>query len=248
MNDLVSIIMPNYNSAKYVKATIESVLAQTYTNWELLFVDDCSTDNSLEIVRAFNDDRIRILQNEKNSGAAISRNYALREAKGRWIAFLDSDDLWEESKLTRHIAFMQKEDIAFSFTDYSVINDDNELITQFKPKKEIYDYKAILKHCAIGCSTVIYDKNQLDTVYMPENAIKREDFACWLTILRNGTKGVCLHDSLTKYRVHSNSVSSNKCKMIKYQWNVYRKLEKLNIFQALYYIANWGIRGLLKYK
>ena len=178
MNDLVSIIMPNYNSAKYVKATIESVLAQTYTNWELLFVDDCSTDNSLEIVRAFNDDRIRILQNEKNSGAAISRNYALREAKGRWIAFLDSDDIWKETKLTQHIAFMQKGDIAFSFTDYSVINDDNDILTNFKPKKDIYDYKAILKHCAIGCSTVIYDKNKLDTVYMPEDAIKREDFAC----------------------------------------------------------------------
>lgn len=245
---LVSIVMPNYNSEKYLKATIDSVLAQTYTNWELLFVDDCSTDSSLEIVRSYNDSRIKILQNEKNSGAAVSRNYALREAKGKWIAFLDSDDLWIPEKLEKQLAYMQNNDISFSYTDYEVIDEDNKIISTFKPKLDVCKYKDILKHNCIGCLTVIYNTDKLGKVFMPTDAIKREDLACWLAILKSGEEGHCLHESLAQYKVHSNSVSSNKFKMMKYQWNVYRKVEGINVFKSLCYLISWAIAGVLKYR
>ena len=120
---LVSVIMPCYNAAAYIGASIESVQAQTYTNWELLIVDDCSTDDSLAVVARYDDPRIRVLKNEKNSGAAVSRNYALREAKGKWIAFLDSDDLWEKEKLEKQIAFMVENEYHFSYTKYSHIDE-----------------------------------------------------------------------------------------------------------------------------
>lgn len=248
MGELVSIIMPNYNGAKYLQETLNSVLAQSYTNWELLFVDDCSTDNSLEIVQAIQDERIRILKNENNSGAAKSRNYALCEAKGKWIAFLDSDDLWTPEKLEKQIAFMETNAYVFTFTDYALVDKEDKIITVYKPKKDNCSYKDILQHCYIGCSTVMYDKDALGEISMPEKAIKREDFACWLMILKKTEKAYCLHESLMQYRIHKGSVSSNKTKMVKYQWNVYRKVERLSIIKSCYYMLHWAIRGVLKYK
>ena len=245
---LVSIIMPNYNAAKFIGATIDSVIAQTYQNWELIIVNDCSSDNSMEIIRQYSDDRIRVIENAVNSGAAISRNNAIKAACGRWIAFLDSDDLWEKDKLSKHLQFMVQKKAAFSFTHYSVLNSENEFITEFAPKKDIYDYHDILRHCYIGCSTVIYDSEKTGKVYMPTDATKREDFACWLQILKTGENAVCFHECLTTYRVHSNSASSNKLKMAKYQWRVYRKIEKISLFKSLYYLASWAIMGFLKYR
>ena len=182
---LVSIIMPNYNSAKFIKDTIDSVVAQTYKNWELIIVDDCSSDSSLEIIQQYNDNRIHVIKNSSNSGAAISRNNALDVANGRWIAFLDSDDLWDKNKLYKHLQFMAQSKSSFSFTHYSVMNNENELITEFSPSKDIYNYDTILKHCYIGCSTVIYDSKKIGKIYMPTDAIKREDFSCWLKILKS---------------------------------------------------------------
>lgn len=245
---LVSIIMPNYNSGEFIKETIDSVLAQTYTNWELIIVDDCSTDDSLAIVKRYADDRIRIIKNEENSGAAISRNRAIESAMGRWIAFLDSDDLWSSNKLSKHLKFMAETNTAFSFTHYLVLNSENQIINEFTPSKDEYAYVDILKHCSIGCSTVIYDSERLGKRYMPPEAVKREDFACWLQILKEKTRAVCFHELLTTYRIHNNSVSSNKFHMIKFQWNVYRRVEKLSFFKSLYYIAHWAIRGVLKYR
>lgn len=245
---LVSIIMPNYNSKKYVEQTINSVISQTYQNWELLFVDDCSTDGSLEIVRSFGDERIKIFQNETNSGAAVSRNYALREAKGKWIAFLDSDDLWEPTKLSEQLAFMVENGYDFTCTHYSTLNENNNASSIFAPKKDVYTYKDILRHCYIGCLTVVYNAESLGKVDMPTNAEKREDLACWLRILKKGTNVVCLHKNLATYKIHQNSVSTNKLKMAKYQWNVYRKVERINCFKSLFYLACWAIKGILKYR
>lgn len=245
---LVSIIMPNYNSEKYVEETIKSVLSQTYQNWELIFVDDCSTDKSLDIAKSFKDDRIKILQNSTNSGAAVSRNLAIKQAKGKWIAFLDSDDLWTCNKLDTQLKYMKDNDVSFCFTDYDVVNEENEMVSVFKPKLAVCSYKDILKHNHIGCLTVIYDAEKLGKVEMPTDAIKREDVACWLKILKGGVKGFCLHENLAKYKVHSNSVSSNKLKMMKYQWQVYRKVEKINFFKSIYYLACWAINGIFKYR
>ncbi len=249
MSALVSIITPTYNAAEYIRETIRSVQAQTYTNWELIIVDDCSTDNTEDIVKEYLvDERIRYVKTAENSGAAKTRNTGIRLSKGKWIAFLDSDDLWEENKLSKHIDFMQREKLAFSFTSYNVINDRNQIISKFEPKKDRYDYKDILKHCYIGCSTAIYDSEALGKVEMPEAAIKREDFACWLQILKMGISGGCLHENLTRYRIREKSVSSNKFKMIKYQWNVYRKIEELSVFKSVYYLSHWAIRGIFKYR
>jgi len=245
---LVSIVMPNYNSEKYLEETIKSVIAQTYKNWELLFVDDCSSDNSLEIIRSFGDDRIKILKNEVNSGAAVSRNYAIEVANGRWIAFLDSDDLWLPQKLEKQIAYMQSKNISFSFSDYEVVDENNNVTTKFVPKLDVCTYRDILKHNHIGCLTVIYDAAKLDKVFMPTNAEKREDVACWLSILKKGVKAHCLHECLARYKVHSNSVSSNKLKMMKYQWRVYRKTEELSFIMSVYYLIHWAINGALKYR
>lgn len=245
---LVSIIMPNYNGAKYLTDTINSVLAQTYTNWELVFVDDCSKDDSIELIKSFGDKRIRVLKNEVNSGAAVTRNYALREARGRWMAFLDSDDIWESEKLERQISFMVENNYAFTLTDYEVIDDTNKTVSHFVPSKDVFTYRDILKHNQIGCLTVIYDTDKLGRVFMPTNAERREDFACWLSILRSGTDAYCLHECLSKYKVHSNSVSSNKFKMIKYQWRVYKRVEGLSFLKACYYMASWALTGLFKYK
>lgn len=245
---LVSIIMPNYNSEKYVEATIKSVLDQTYQNWELLFVDDCSSDSSVELVNSFHDERIHIFSMDKNGGAAIARNKAIEKANGRWIAFLDSDDLWLPEKLERQLAYMQNNDISFSYTDYDVVDENNSVVSTFKPKLDVCKYKDILKHNHIGCLTVVYDSNKLGKVFMPTNATKREDMACWLSILKKGEQAYCLHECLAQYKVHSNSVSSNKLKMIKYQWQVYRKVEKLNVFKSIYYLVHWAIAGVLKYR
>lgn len=245
---LVSIIMPNYNCAKYLEKTIESILLQTYQNWELLFVDDCSLDNSLELVKSFNDERIKVFSMDKNGGAALARNKAIEQASGKWIAFLDSDDLWESEKLQKQIKYMQTNDLSFTFTDYQVIDEEGKLISTFTPRLDVCGYKDILKHNHIGCLTVIYDADKLGKVYMPTNATKREDLACWLKILRTGEKAYCLHETLAKYKVHSNSVSSNKFKMMKYQWQVYRKVEKLNPFKSFYYLICWAITGFFKYR
>ena len=244
---LVSIIMPNYNGEKYLNTTIESVIGQEYQNWELLFVDDCSTDLSIEIVQSYRDKRIKIYRNDINQGAAVARNRALEIAQGRWIAFLDSDDVWKKNKLHYQLKFMVEKKIAFSFTPYTVIK-GGEFLKEYTPSKDTYDYKTILRHCYIGCSTVIYDREKLGIVYMPIKAKKREDYACWLKILKDGESAFCFHENLTTYNIHSHSVSANKFGVIKYQWNVYRKIERLPLLNSIYYMLNWAYFGFLKYR
>ena len=206
---LVSIIMPNYNSEAFIESSIQSVLAQSYKNWELLFVDDCSTDRSVEKANAFNDDRIKIFLKQKNEGAASARNFAIEKAAGRWIAFLDSDDSWAPDKLKEQIEFMINKNVAFSFTDYKVITKSGNVLF-YKPPKSVCTYNDILKHNHIGCLTAVYDAERLGKIYMPENAVKREDLACWLSILKKGVNAVCLHEFLAEYVIHSHSVSSDR--------------------------------------
>ena len=244
----VSVIMPNYNGEKFLKETIDSVLSQTYQNLELIFIDDCSTDGSLEIVKSIKDDRLIILSTEENGGAAKARNKGIDYATGKWLAFLDSDDLWTSDKLSRQLSFMVEKDVAFSFTHYDVINELGEKQTEFRPKKTEYTYKQILKHNSIGCLTVVVDVEKVGKVYMPEEAVKREDFAAWISVLEKGEKAYCLDQTLAKYRLHANSVSSKKVKMIKYQWRVLRKVFKFNPFKAVFYLVCWAVSGVFKYR
>lgn len=222
MDKLVSIIMPSYNTGQFISKTIESVLAQTYSNWELIIVDDCSTDNTDEIVGQYlSDDRIRYIKNEKNSGAAISRNRALQEAKGKWIAFLDSDDLWEPLKLEKQIAFMKENGYAFSYTDYMIQLNGKWLPYVYTgpnvvTRRKMYDY------CYFSTITVMYDREVIGLVQI-ENLRKNNDYAMWLQAIE---KSNCyrLPECLSYYIKHEGSVSSgSKLKLIKWHYLLFRK-------------------------
>ncbi|MBE6941077.1 MAG: glycosyltransferase family 2 protein [Ruminococcaceae bacterium] len=226
MSELVSIIMPSYNTGRFIKETIESVLAQSYENWELLIVDDCSTDNTDEVVKPFlADPRICYIKNEKNSGAAVSRNRALREAKGKWIAFLDSDDLWEPEKLEKQIAFMEDNGYHYSYTNYVEIDEAS------KPNgKWVTGPRKITKHgmynyCWMGCLTVMYDVQTVGLVQI-EDIKKNNDYAMWLKVCQ---KADCylLDETLARYRKRSGSISNHGyAKLIKWHYKLYREAEK----------------------
>lgn len=234
MDELVSIIMPSFNTGEYITETIESVLAQSYNNWELIIVDDCSSDNTDEIIRMYLlDDRIRYLKNEKNRGAAFSRNKALREAKGKWIAFLDSDDLWMNEKLEKQIKFMQSNGYSFSYTNYIEIDDqsksDGRMVTGPKQitKTGMYHY------CWPGCLTVMYDSERIGLIQI-EDIKKNNDYAMWLKICK--TEDCYLLDEvLAKYRKgRSSSISSqNWLALIGWHYKLFRVCENQNVISAL---------------
>lgn len=227
MNDLVSIIMPSYNTANYIEASIESVRHQTYENWELIIVDDCSTDNTDEVVRPFlTDGRIRYLKNEQNSGAAISRNRALREAKGKWVAFLDSDDLWLPEKLEKQVSFMEQIGYHFSYTNYEEINMAGEKtgVRVTGPKR--ITKTGMFNYCWPGCLTVMYDAEAVGLIQIADIK-KNNDYAMWLKVCQ---KADCylLDECLGKYRkgrVGSVSTRSTKT-MIGWHYKLFREAEK----------------------
>ena len=189
MNELVSIIMPSYNTANFIGETIKSVLEQTYKNWELLIVDDCSTDNTDEVVARYNDERITYMKNLKNSGAAVSRNKALNVARGKWIAFLDSDDLWYPTKLEEQIKYMKKNKYSFSYTSYEEI-DENDVTNGVKvtgPKK--ITKRGMYRYCWPGCLTVMYDAEKIGKIQIADIK-KNNDYAMWLKVIK---KANCYH-------------------------------------------------------
>lgn len=245
----VSIITPSHNSDNFIDKTIKSVLNQTYQNWEMIIVDDVSSDNSNIIIEEYmtKDSRIKLVKLEKNSGPAIARNRAIKEAQGRYIAFLDSDDLWTPDKLSKQISFMQENDVDLSYTGYYRIEEESgEVIDQIHIPKRV-NYSELLKQNIIGCLTAIYDTEKLGKVYMPE-ILKRQDFGLWLSILKKIPYAYGVDEPLAYYRVRSSSVSSNKIHASKYNWTLYRDVEKLPIHKAIYYFGWYTYRSLLKYK
>ena len=244
--DLVSIIMPSYNTAEYIKKSIESVLLQTYSCWELIIVDDCSNDNTDEIVSScLYDSRIRYLKNEKNSGAAVSRNRALREAKGKWIAFLDSDDLWEPDKLQRQITFMRDNGYHFSYTNYIEIDEESKA-----NGKSVTGPKRISKHgmynyCWMGCLTVMYDAEKVGLIQIADIK-KNNDYAMWLKVCK---KANCylLDETLARYRKRSGSISSHGyMKLIKWHYKLYREAENKNPISSFVLTVRNLFFGVLK--
>lgn len=229
----VSIILPVYNSEKYIEETIKSVLNQTYTNWELIIVDDCSKDNSLKIVEQLKTEQFRIIKNKENSGVALSRNKAIEKAQGKYIAFIDSDDLWEKEKLEKQLKFMEERNIVFSFSSYKRIKENGNIITKVNVPNKI-DYKELLKNTIILTSTVIIDTEKIskDLIKMPKLKLS-EDTAMFLNILRNGYTAYGLEEYLIKYRVRKKSLSSNKLKSMHSLWKVYKNQEKLNFFERV---------------
>jgi glycosyltransferase involved in cell wall biosynthesis len=224
MNELVSIIMPSYNTARFIPETIQSVLDQTYTNWELIIVDDCSKDDTDAVVAQYQDPRIRYLKNEKNSGAAVSRNYALREAKGRWIAFLDSDDLWMPTKLEKQIAFMEQHGYAMSYTNYEEIDEASAPKGVYVTGPKRITKAGMYAYCWPGCLTVMYDASVVGLVQI-EDIKKNNDYAMWLQAAR---KADCymLDELLAKYRKRAGSISNHSYKkLIIWHYKLFREAD-----------------------
>ena len=244
MNKLVSIIMPNYNCEKFVGETIKSVINQTYTNWEILFVDDCSTDNSIKIAESFKDNRIRIFKNEKNSGAAVSRNWALREAKGEYIAFLDSDDIWVPEKLEKQIKFMEEKGYAFTYSDYKITMNGQPLpYVYFAPNK--VNRRKLFNYCYFSTITVIYDREKVGLIQI-EDLKKNNDYALWFEALKK-VDAYRYPECLATYCKHGNSISSgSKFKLIKHHYILFRKGLKKSKFVSVLLTTNNLFFGVLK--
>jgi len=245
--DLVSIIMPTYNCGKFIKETIQSILEQTYKNWELIIVDDCSKDDTEEIVRSINDDRIKYHKLEKNSGAAIARTEAMNLAKGSYMAFCDSDDLWKKDKIEKQIQFMKKNLYNFTCTAYEQINEQGEKLNKIIKTKKKADYNRILLDCPVGNSTVMYNVAKLGKFEVP-NIRKRNDDALWLQILKKEKYIYGMDEVLMDYRIRSNSISSNKLDLVKYHWKLYREIEHLSVLRSVFHICYWGLIKVLKIK
>ncbi|EOQ02677.1 glycosyltransferase family 2 protein [Bacillus thuringiensis] len=245
---LVTIITPSYNAEKFIKETIQSVRNQTYTNWEMLIVDDMSNDNTRNIIKEAieKDQRIKLISLEKNSGAAVARNIGIDNAKGKYVAFLDSDDLWLPEKLEKQIAFMQAKDIAFSFTGYKIIKQSGESTSKVIYAPEKIGYNELLKNTIIGCLTVMLDIEKLGRIQMP-NIRTRQDTAMWLKILKYEKYAYGLNEVLSQYRNVENSISSRKWKMAKMNWKLYRDIEGLSVVKSTWCFLNYAFNGLIKH-
>lgn len=244
--DLVSIIMPTYNSGEYIGRALDSVLKQTYHNWELLIVDDCSTDNTEEVVRLYmlEESRIKYHRLEKNSGAAIARNTAVTLATGRYIAFLDSDDLWYPEKLSKQIAFMKTHNYTFTCTSYTKIDENDRYLNKTINAVVESDYEGILKRNP-GNSTIIYDAEVLGKFIIPDIR-KRNDYVMWLQVIKKAKLLHGLTEPLGSHRVRSGSLSRKKVNLVGYHWKVYREIEQLSIIKSSYLIIYWIVVTGLK--
>jgi len=247
MNITISIVTPVYNSEKYLADSIGSVLNQTYSNWEHILVDDCSSDNSEAAIKSFQekDPRIKYHRLEKNSGAGIARNKAIEIAEGNYIAFLDSDDVWHPEKLEKQLSFMQKNGYHFTFTDYDMVNEEGHKLSRLiKAKSKVTYTKALYKN-PIGCLTAMYDVDFFGKQYMP-SIRKRQDYALWLKLLKK-TNGYGLNECLASYRTGNASISANKIDLLKYEWKIYREVEGLSWLKSAFFLLSAIILKLKTY-
>lgn len=242
----VSIITPCYNSAKFLQETIDSVLNQTFTDWEWLITDDQSTDNSVEIIRDVNDPRIKLTVAEKNGGAGHARNLSLKKASGRFITFLDADDFWEPNFIEEMVNFMKKENAELAYSNYSRCDENlNPTIEDFKADKEV-TFHNLLKTCRLSLLSSMYDSQRAGIEFFPEGS-KREDHVMWLNLLKKIPVGKPLPKTMAKYRMHSTSISRKKTNIMVDQYLVYKDYMQFSTVKSLYYTSNWAFNGFLKY-
>ena len=246
MNELVSIITPCYNSEKFLDECISSVLNQTYQNWEMLIVDDNSSDNSSILINSYSkkDERIKPHYLNDNIGAAMARNKAISKAKGKYLAFLDSDDVWLPKKLEVQTNFMKKNNCSFVFSSYSVISDDEKSKYTISVPEKI-TYKRYLKNTIIGCLTVVIDMTKFKKIEMP-NLRSSHDMVLWLNLLKECEYAYGIQQKLAIYRDHKSSNTSNKFKAAYDVWHVYREHEKLNLFFSVYNFVIYAINAIKK--
>lgn len=253
MDNLVSIVVPMHNAKNYIKHTVQSVLDQTYENWELILVDDCSTDETLEVLENFVDTlpetqktKIRLIKLSDNVGAANTRNAGTKTAQGRYLCFLDADDLWLPTKLERQLSFMREKEVAFSFMNYEFGDADAARTGKVVNVPERILYRQALQNTTIFTSTVMFDieKVGLANLMMPD--IKSEDSALWFRLLRTGMVAYGIPETLVIYRRPANSLSSNKVEAIKRIWNLYRKSEGLGFVYSCYNLCFWALRAVMR--
>ncbi len=243
MDIKISIVIPLYNAQTYLERTLTSIKEQTFGDFEVLIVDDCSTDQSLEIAREFaaSDDRFTVFTNEENSGKAyVLKNY-LGRTEGKYIAFIDADDFWDRTKLEKQFTLMEEHNYLLSYTAYDKVNADFETIKTIHASYSV-NYLDMLKYCRVGYSTVMIERSVLDRVSIPDLR-KRQDYALWLKLSKNDDF-YGLDESLTKYTIHNNSLSRNKVRLVKWNWRVYRYSEGLGLFESLYYLL-WDVLSKL---
>lgn len=244
---MISIVSPVYNAEKYISKTIECILAQTYQDYELILVDDGSTDNSKKIVAGYEDSRIRLVDNDSQTkGAFSARNKGIDIARGDYIAFIDADDLWAADKLEKTIEFMTSKEAAFVFTSYEFGDTEGVGTGKIVHVPDVLTYKKALSRTVIFTSTVMLDINKLskELIHMPN--IPSEDTATWWNILRSGVCAYGLDENLVTYRRSSGSLSSNKFVAIKRIWNLYRKNEGLGVPKSFYYMVGWAVRAVVR--
>ena len=241
---LVSIILPAYNTDLYVGEAIQSCIDQTYHNWELLIVDDCSSDNTFSVILDYakSDNRIKPIRLNENCGSAIARTTAIKMSMGEYIAFIDSDDKWYPEKLEKQIAFMQQNNYNFTCTKVVKCNMDWRVLDDDIRVYDVYDYNKLLKRCPSNI-TVIYNAEKLGRYSVP-NIKKRTDYVLWLKIIKDAKHIYALPEPLAAYRVRKGSVSSSKIKLIKYHWHIYREIEHLGIVRSTYLIFFIIVRKL----
>lgn len=248
MNKKVSIIVPVYNVEKFITQTIDSVRSQTYENWELLLVMDGCTDGTPQVIEQYcaqaKDERIRVIRQPGNMGAAQARNRGVAEATGRYIAYLDSDDLWRRDKLEKQLAFMEEKAAAFSFTGYEFADENGKGLDKIVRVPAVMEYKDALKNTTIFTTTVIFDTQRIDRKLLEMPQIKSEDTALWWKVLRNGYLAYGLDENLALYRRAGRSLSSNKLEAIRRIWNLYRKAEGLSVVKSAYYFCYWAVRAV----
>lgn len=252
MNKLISIITPTYNSELYIYEMIMSVLRQSYENWELLITDDCSTDNTVSLIRELmvDEQRIKLFQLNVNSGSAIARNNSINNSSGEYLAFCDSDDLWYPNKLEIQLKYMTKNNISFCFTGYEIIDNKSTPlnITIDSTQSGFFTYSDMLKKKAtLGCCTVMISTKSFSGLLEMPNIRTGQDYAFWIKLLKYSNHyAYVLPQILSKYRISPNSISRNKFKKAKRQFYIYRRIEKLNLLSSLYYFCFYTFRALFR--
>ena len=246
--ELVSIIVPAYNVEKYIVETMESVRQQTYPHWELLLVEDGSSDKTVSVIEEYirhkGEQRIRLIRQPQNMGAAKARNRGVKEAVGRYIAYLDADDLWKAEKLEKELAFMREMDAAFVFTGYEFADENAKGLGKVVRVPKTLTYKEALKNTTIFTTTVMFDTMKISKDMLEMPVIKSEDTALWWKVLRSGYVAHGLDENLVLYRRAGKTLSSNKLEAIRRIWNLYRKAEGMSVFSSAYHFCFWAVRAV----
>lgn len=250
MKELVSIVVPVYHAENYIRETCDSVRGQRYENWELLLVVDGREDPTISVIEEYirenHEERIRLLIQEENKGAALARNYGVKESKGRYITYLDADDLWKQDKLEKELAFLEEKDAAFVFTGYEFADETGKGTGKVVRVPEKLVYKEALKNTTIFTSTVMFDTAKINKDLLEMPNMRSEDTALWWKVLRSGYDAYGLDENLVYYRRPAKSLSSNKLVAIQRIWKLYRKAEGLSVPYSCYNFCFWAVKAVLR--